>query len=102
MGEALLSGILRAGAPPEGVIAAVRRDERAQAIRKAYGVETATAVAAAQRAETLILAVKPQDMAALLEEIAPVIPAGWWSRSRPASPRRSSRRGCPKGCRWSG
>ena len=76
MGEALLSGILRAGALPEGVIAAVRRDERAQAVRKAYGVETATAVAAAQRAETLILAVKPQDMAALLEEIAPVIPAG--------------------------
>ena len=76
MGEALLSGILRAGASPEGVIAAVRRDERAQAVRKAYGVETATAVAAAQRAETLILAVKPQDMAALLEEIAPVIPAG--------------------------
>jgi hypothetical protein len=42
MGEALLSGILRAGASPEGVIAAVRRDERAQAVRKAYGVETAT------------------------------------------------------------
>jgi pyrroline-5-carboxylate reductase len=76
MGEALLSGILRAGAPPEGVVAAVRRDERAQAIRKAYGVETATAVAAAQRAETLILAVKPQDMAALLEEIAGAVRPG--------------------------
>jgi pyrroline-5-carboxylate reductase len=76
MGEALLSGILRAGAPADGVIAAVRRDERAQALRKAYSVETATAADAAQRAETVILAVKPQDMAALLEEIAPVIPPG--------------------------
>ena len=46
-------------------------------LREAYGIEvTATAVAAAQRAETLVIAVKPQDMAALLEEIAPVIPAG--------------------------
>ncbi|MEP7024167.1 MAG: pyrroline-5-carboxylate reductase, partial [Actinomycetota bacterium] len=73
MGEALLSGILRAGAPPSGVLAAVRRPERASQLRDEHGVEVLSAAAAAQRADTLILAVKPQDMAALLAEIGPVL-----------------------------
>jgi len=70
MGEALLSGLLRAGVvPPAGVIAAVRRDERAGELRKGYGVEVFSAAEAARRAETLVITVKPQDMAALLSEI---------------------------------
>jgi pyrroline-5-carboxylate reductase len=73
MGEALLSGILRAGAPPSGVVAAVRREERASALRAEHGIEVLSAAAAASRGDTLILAVKPQDMAALLAEIAPVL-----------------------------
>jgi pyrroline-5-carboxylate reductase len=76
MGEALLSGILRAGTSPGDVIAAVRRTERGQALQKDHGVHTATAAAAAAHADTLILAVKPQDMAALLTEISPAVPAG--------------------------
>jgi pyrroline-5-carboxylate reductase len=71
MGEALTSGLLRAGVAPSSVVAAVRRDDRAVALRDAYGIEVLTAGVAAERAQTLVITVKPQDMAALLDEIAP-------------------------------
>ena len=75
MGEALLSGLLRAGFKPGDIVATTRRPERAQTLRESYGVRTADNVEAAKSADTLILAVKPQDMAALLAEIAPYVPA---------------------------
>jgi pyrroline-5-carboxylate reductase len=74
MGEALLSGLLRAGRDPSAVVAAVRRDERAAELRDRYGIQVADAATAAKQADTLILAVKPQDMGRLLDEIAPVVP----------------------------
>jgi pyrroline-5-carboxylate reductase len=74
MGEALMSGLLRAGVvAPSGVIAAARRSERAAQLRDAYGVEVVSAAEAARRAETLVITVKPQDMAALLDEIAAAV-----------------------------
>jgi pyrroline-5-carboxylate reductase len=77
MGEALLSGLLRSGVvAPSGVLAAVRRDDRAKELREAYGVEVFSAAEAAVLAETLVITVKPQDMAALLSEIAPGVTAG--------------------------
>ena len=76
MGEALLSGMLRAGVPPAEVIAAARRAGRASELRDAHGIEVLSAAEAAARADTLIITVKPQDMAALLEEIAPAMPDG--------------------------
>ena len=76
MGEALLSGMLRAGVPKADVIAAARRPARASELRDAHGIEVLTAAEAAGRADTLIITVKPQDMAVLLAEIAPVMPAG--------------------------
>jgi len=75
MGEALTSGLLRAGRSPSGVIAAVRRSDRAAQLRDTYGIEVLSAAAAAQRAQTLLITVKPQDMAALLDEIAPQVSA---------------------------
>jgi pyrroline-5-carboxylate reductase len=74
MGEALLSGLLRAGRDPSAVIAAVRREERAAELRDRYGIQVADAPSAAKQADTLVLAVKPQDMGRLLDEIAPVVP----------------------------
>ena len=76
MGEALTSGLLRAGRSPSGVIAAVRRSDRAAQLRDTYGIEVLSAAAAAQRAQTLLITVKPQDMAALLDEIAQQVSAG--------------------------
>src|ERR1700745_4021996 len=76
MGEALMSGLLRAGVvAPAGVIAAVRRSERAEQLREACGIEVFGAAEAARRAETLVITVKPQDMPALLDEIAPAVTA---------------------------
>ncbi len=76
MGEALLSGMLRAGVPPAGVVAAARRPERAAQLRAGYGVEVLTAAVAAASAETLIITVKPQDMGTLLDQIGPAVSAG--------------------------
>jgi pyrroline-5-carboxylate reductase len=74
MGEALTSGLLRAGVVTPGrIIAAARRSDRAQQLRDAYGIEVLSAVEAADRAQTLIIAVKPQDMGALLDEISAVV-----------------------------
>jgi pyrroline-5-carboxylate reductase len=70
MGEALASGLLRAGVvAPAGIVAAARRIERADQLRATYGIETMSAAEAAGLAQTLVIAVKPQDMGALLDEI---------------------------------
>jgi pyrroline-5-carboxylate reductase len=76
MGEALISGLLRAGVSPSEVIAAARRDARASQLRDGYGIEVTGAAAAASRADTLVITVKPQDMEALLSEIAPNVAIG--------------------------
>jgi pyrroline-5-carboxylate reductase len=75
MGEALISGLLRAGRPPAGILAAARRPQRSAELRDRYGIEVVTAAEAAKAADILVLTVKPQDMAALLDEIAPHVPA---------------------------
>ena len=74
MGEALLSGMLRAGRHPEDLLFTVRRPERATVLRERYGVESVSNAEAAKTADTLLLTVKPQDMGALLEELAPHVP----------------------------
>ena len=76
MGEALLSGLLRAGRDTSSVVAAVRRPERGAELRAKYGIEVTDAASAAKLADTLVLAAKPQDMGRLLDEIAPVVPPG--------------------------
>jgi excisionase family DNA binding protein len=73
MGEALLSGLLRAGVAPSAVIAAVRRDDRGALLAGSYGIEAVSALAATGLADTLVITVKPQDMPALLDEIAPQV-----------------------------
>jgi pyrroline-5-carboxylate reductase len=75
MGEALISGLLRAGRSPTEVIAVVRRPDRAVQLRETYGVDVVSAADAAKAADTLVITVKPQDMAVLLDEIAPHLPA---------------------------
>ena len=74
MGEALISGLLRAGVvSPVELVAAARRSDRAQQLRDSYGIEVLSAAAAADRAHTLVITVKPQDMGALLDEISPAV-----------------------------
>lgn len=75
IGEALLSGMIRAGWAPGDLLVTARRAERAEELRTRYGVEAVTNAEAAKAADTLILAVKPQDMGALLDELAPHVAA---------------------------
>jgi pyrroline-5-carboxylate reductase len=70
LGEALLSGLLRSGTPAHCLLAAERHPERAAEIADRYGVATPSPEEAAATADVLVLAVKPQDMRALLGDIS--------------------------------
>ena len=69
MGEALLSGLLRAGRPVDRLVISERRPERVAELSEKYGVQVLENGAAAAAAQTVLLVVKPQDMASLLAEI---------------------------------
>jgi pyrroline-5-carboxylate reductase len=73
MGEALLSGLLKAGRPAEEVVAVVRRPARADELRAMYGIQVLSAAEAAEKADTLVLSVKPQDMGRMLDEIGELV-----------------------------
>jgi pyrroline-5-carboxylate reductase len=70
MGEALLSGLLRAGRAPGELLLTERHPERAAILESRYDVRAVTTAQASQSADTLLIAVKPQEMAALLEDLA--------------------------------
>src|SRR5687768_13875700 len=75
MGEALLSGLLRSGwVTPDRVVCTTHSAERARFIADTYGVSAGTDnAAAAAAADVVLIAVKPQNMTALLAEAAPAI-----------------------------
>ena len=72
MGQALLGGLLASGwRKAEDVVVTGRRSERLEELATAYGVQTSTDNAAAVAgAEVIVIAVKPQDVEALLSEIS--------------------------------
>jgi len=75
MGETLVSGLLRAGRRPEELLLTERRPDRADELRERYGVEIVSNAAAASKADTLLLVVKPQDMIDVLQELSPHVSA---------------------------
>jgi pyrroline-5-carboxylate reductase len=76
MGETLLSGLIRAGRRAEDLLVGEKRRERAHELEERYGVSVVSNVDAAQKAGTLVLVVKPQDMGDVLDELAPVVRPG--------------------------
>jgi pyrroline-5-carboxylate reductase len=70
MGEALLSGLLRAGRDVEDLVFSEKHDERIEHLTSTYGVKVVAAGEAASLADTLLVAVKPQEITALLDELA--------------------------------
>ncbi|MBB6175040.1 pyrroline-5-carboxylate reductase [Nocardiopsis mwathae] len=76
MGEALLAGLLGTGYDPADVLVVEPRAPHAARLRQQYGVETVSPREAAQRAATLLLAIKPQDMVDLLDDLAPHLGGG--------------------------
>jgi pyrroline-5-carboxylate reductase len=76
MGETLISGMIRAGRSPDGLLVGEKRRERGRELEERYGVGVVSNVEAARKADTLVLVVKPQDMAEVLDELAPVVRPG--------------------------
>ena len=73
MGETLLSAILSAGHPVADLVISEKRAERAAELREAHGVEVTGNAEAVADADVVLLVVKPQDVPALLDEIAPAV-----------------------------
>jgi pyrroline-5-carboxylate reductase len=69
MGQAIVSGLLRAGWSKDSVIATARSAERAAELREAYGVAVEPNAEAVRRADVVVVAVKPQDAGSLLEDL---------------------------------
>jgi len=75
MGETLLGGLIRAGYAPADLIVTDRRSERGVEVGAKYGVTAMESAQAAAQAKTVVLVVKPQDMAGVLEEISGALKA---------------------------
>jgi pyrroline-5-carboxylate reductase len=78
MGEALISGLIRSGGrSAEEIVATCRREERARELAGKYGIQaTLSNPEACAFADVLVLMVKPQDMEALLHDLAPHVGTG--------------------------
>jgi pyrroline-5-carboxylate reductase len=76
MGETLVSGLLRAGWTAADIVITERRPERAAELAERYEVRVAGNAEAVAVADTVVLVVKPQDMEALLEEVAGALRPG--------------------------
>ncbi|WP_448615444.1 pyrroline-5-carboxylate reductase [Modestobacter sp. URMC 112] len=79
IGEALLAGLIRQagahGAGPGDIVVVERSAERAAELTTRYGVATEDLAGAAGRCRVLLLAVKPQDIDALLALLGPHVTA---------------------------
>src|SRR5687768_13068631 len=71
IGEALIAGLLSSGwREPRELAASARRQERADELAERFGVEATTMNAhAVANSAVVVIAVKPQDIDALLGEI---------------------------------
>lgn len=76
IGEALLTGLLAAGRTPDDLVFTERHPERAAELSARHGVAALDVAAAAQRAEVIVVAVKPQDIAPVLADLASVLRPG--------------------------
>jgi pyrroline-5-carboxylate reductase len=75
IGESLISGLLSSGwRKPSEVAATTRRAERVAELRERYWIEaTLSNHEAAAGAALIVIAVKPQDIEALLDEIGTLV-----------------------------
>ena len=76
IGEALLSGLLAAGASTGELVFTERHPERAAELTDRLGVAAVGMAEAAAHAELIVVAVKPQDIAPVLGELGPVLRPG--------------------------
>ena len=76
IGEALLAGLLAAGRSPDELVFTERHPERAAELTARHGVASVDVRAAAAHGDVIVIAVKPQDIGPVLDELAPVLRPG--------------------------
>ena len=69
MGEALIAALISSGVKPDLITISEKREDRAQELISKYSIKAASLAANVSDADALLLVVKPQDMAAVLEEV---------------------------------
>jgi len=76
IGEALLAGLLAAGRSPDELLFTERHPARAAELTGRHGVRGVDVATAAAGSEIVVVAVKPQDIAPVLAELAPALRPG--------------------------
>ena len=75
IGEALLSGLLRQGASRDDILVVEHYPERIRYLAERYSVRVVDVAEAVQACETILIAVKPQDIDPLLHQQADLVTA---------------------------
>ena len=73
MGEAVLAGLLDAGMNASEIVVTENRQERIEELTSTYGVRCESLIDTVIGASIVFIVVKPQDVAGVLEEMAPVV-----------------------------
>ena len=69
MGSTLLAALVRSGHDPADLVVSDTSVERARQVAEEHGARAASSTEAVEGADVVVLAVKPQDMSGLIEEI---------------------------------
>ena len=69
MGEALIAALISSGVKADHITISEKREDRAQELISKYSIKTSSLASNVSAADALLLVVKPQDMATVLEEI---------------------------------
>jgi pyrroline-5-carboxylate reductase len=69
MGEALIAALISSGVKPDHITISEKREDRVQELISRYSIKSATLSANVSDADALLLVVKPQDMATVLQEV---------------------------------
>jgi pyrroline-5-carboxylate reductase len=73
MGEALISALIAAGVKPSSITISEKREERTRELVSRYGVRTRDLATTISKSDALLLVVKPQDMAVVLDDVKSLI-----------------------------
>jgi pyrroline-5-carboxylate reductase len=76
IGEALLAGLLAAGWAPDDLVLTERHPDRAAELHERLGVRAVDTPAAAEHADVVVIAVKPQDIVPVLGALATALRPG--------------------------
>ena len=74
MGEAFIAALIRSGVPASSITAVIRRPERGEELISKYSINIKPLDEALKASDILLLGIKPQGLADLMPEIAPLLP----------------------------